>query len=446
MGLPVHWAIGGGLGAIVLAWSAVSSPVGVTSLILLCSVFQRDEIFALSLPLLGGGLKPTDALLLATLGGWVYRQADRPLGRLSAGRSVLVASLAFVGWAVLAAYRGMQAGAFYKDSLLELRPLLQYLLLLPIVTELKTDDIRRICTIFLGAATLVAIKALYLYGTGQGSYASYAGGSIRVTGVNFSVLMIGVLLALALASRGARWKGVYVAAALVVLAGLAVTLQRAAYVAMPPAVLIVALLLPGSQRRRLAKGVLIGGAVLMIGFGVAATSGDRFGALLSAVSSRVASIADFGADVSAQHRFREWRAAVDIMRQHPFAGAGLGTRVGFYSPMYGPDHNQMGYWSEDIYMHNSYMWMLAKTGSIGLILFLLIMLAASRELARYWRSQQDYPEPAILSAFGGVLTVFVVSAAFGPMFNQDTTGANVAFTLGGICVLLKPVVRELNGS
>ena len=438
-GLPVHLALGAGAAAVLFISSVWSSRVGITSMIIACTVFQRDELFATSLPMMGGGLKPTDLLLLATLAGWAHRQITRRHDFRSVRLGVLVPSVAFVGWATMAALYGMGRGAFYKDSLLELRPLLQYLLVLPIVTEFKGDDIRRISRIFLAAAVLVAGKAIYLYSTDQGTYAAYAGGSIRVTGVNFSVLMIAAMLGLALASRPARLRALHLGVVLAALGGLAVTLQRAAFVAMPLSVLGMALLLPRQLRLRLGNSVALGGLLLFLGIGLASVSTDRSAGLVNAVTGRVASIAEFSSDVSAQHRFREWRAALDIVRLHPFTGGGLGTRVGFYSPMYGSLRQQMGYWSEDIYMHNSYMWIVTKMGIIGLLLFLVVLAVGGRELARYWRAPGAAQQPALLAGLGGVLMVFVISAVFGPMFNQDESASIVAFTLGGICVLSPPI-------
>src|SRR5688572_27683985 len=109
----------------------------VTVGILLAAVvlFPSEQLFTYSIPLFGGGLKPTDLLLLITLSGFAIRQVfqRRSYPALPGGATTLV--LCFVGWAVFSAVLGINRGIFYKDSLVELRPILQYLLFVPISVE-----------------------------------------------------------------------------------------------------------------------------------------------------------------------------------------------------------------------------------------------------------------------------------------------------------------------
>jgi hypothetical protein len=176
-------------GGVLLAGACfLSSRVGVAASILAVTLFNRDQLFTASIPLFGGGLKPTDLLLLATLAGWAGRQLLTRRTPSWVPVPIVGLSLGFVVWAVISAISGIFRGAFYKDSLLELRPLFQYTLILPILTEFSPADIRRLCRLILVAALAVAFKAVYLYVQGKGSEASYAGGAIRIMDVGFSPL------------------------------------------------------------------------------------------------------------------------------------------------------------------------------------------------------------------------------------------------------------------
>jgi O-antigen ligase len=435
-GLPPAWAAAAWAGTVLAAGCAVSSEVGITTLVLVFVLLQRDQVFAASLPLLGGGLKPTDLLLFATMGGWVVRRLAGRQRSIPLSGPVLVLSLAYVGWAVSSAVVGISRGAFYKDSLLELRPLLQYTLVLPLLTEVSVPGVLRICRLFLLAAVVVAAKAVYLYVTGQGSQALYSGGNIRIMSVSFSALLIASILGLSLYAGADRRRPMYLLASLAALLGLGVTLQRTAFLALPFGVLTMALVLGGVHRRRLAGGLMAAGLLAAAAAASTSIASQGKASLLSAVVQRTASIGDFSEDVSAQHRLREWSAALDIVRRHPLTGGGLGTRVGFYSPMYGEVSHRMGYWSSDIYMHNSYMWMLTKMGIVGLGCFLALLMATAREVFLHGRRSSALRR-ILLSGLLATLVLFVICSFFGPIFNVDESSSTVAFTIGSLCIVLR---------
>jgi O-antigen ligase len=422
-------------GAVLLGACFLSSQVGVAASILAVMLIQREELFVASVPLFGGGLKPTDLLLLTTLAGWARRQLVLHRKVWSVPHPVAGLTLGFVAWGVISAAAGIFRGAFYKDSLVELRPLLQYTLVLPMLTEFTLTDVRRLCRLIIIAALAGAFRALYLYVQGKGLEASYTGGGIRIMTVGFSPLLIACLMALAFYAGSERHRLVYALASLVALLGLAVTMQRAAFLALPVSLLAMAYLLQPRHRVRLAVGVAL---VCALGIGGAATIGVATAGqpgLLTAVMGRVASIADFGEDVSAQHRLREWTAALEIARSHPLTGGGLGTRVGFYSPMYGEVQRRMGYWSADIYVHNSYVWMLTKMGIVGLGCFLVLLGATVREGLSTPRAYQNSAQATLTAGLFATLTVFVVASFFGPMFNEDGSTPVVAFIIGALCLL-----------
>ena len=444
LGVPPRLSAVAWVGALLVGACFQSSQIGVALSILAVALFRRDELFTASIPVFGGGLKPTDILLVATLAGWAVRQ-------LAFRRSswipvpVVGLSLAFVAWGLVSAVAGIQHGAFYKDSLLELRPLLQYTLVVPILTEFSSRDIQRLCRLFLIAAFLVAIRALHLYLQGKGLEASYTGGAIRIMDVGFSPLLIGSLMALAFYIGSERRRAIYALVSFVTLLGLVVTMQRSAFLALPVSVFAMTFLLSHRHRLRLAAGVSLV-CVLVVG-GAAATSLGSAGKtnLLSAVTGRFLSIADFGQDVSAQHRLREWTSALAIVRRHPLTGGGLGTRVGFYSPMYGEVQKRMGYWSTDIYMHNSYMWVMTKMGIVGLACLLALLVATVREVLAGARLPRGNIQASLFAGLFATLATFVIASFFGPLLNEDVSTPVVAFTLGGLCVLARPTPSRLSG-
>src|SRR5690606_32880878 len=69
----------------ILLWIAGINPlpalaageVGAAARIAAVALFQREKLFAFSIPFMGGGLRPTDILLILTLAGWAARSVAR---------------------------------------------------------------------------------------------------------------------------------------------------------------------------------------------------------------------------------------------------------------------------------------------------------------------------------------------------------------------------------
>jgi len=241
------FAIAGG--AAVVLGALGSAEIGVAALIAAVALFQRDQLFALSIPFLGGGLKPTDILLALTLAGWAARAAARAATRTAAEalwpgaapglaplpRPVTWILLGFVAWASLSAVAGIMGGNGFKESLLELRPLLQYLLFLPIVASLGSRSIRRIIIVMLVAAAVSSLNAIAQYLGGGGNEALFTGGSMRITAVPYAYMLFAFIFAVLLRAGGSRHRLLLYGLAVLALGGLAVTLFRAAFLGLAAA-------------------------------------------------------------------------------------------------------------------------------------------------------------------------------------------------------------------
>jgi O-antigen ligase len=417
MGVEARMALAVAGGALCAAAAVYSLECGIATLLVSVVLFQRSALFAASIPFLGGGLKPTDLLLLATLFGWALRTSvgvvmarGWPRRRdVAFPRRAAVLSCAFVGWAILCSLLAIARGVFYKDSLLELRPLLQYLLFVPLVLELDARRVRRLAWLLLLSSVVIALKALAYYAMGRGETALYTGGGIRVMEVGFAYLLLAFVLSIALYLEDVGRKPTLALIAALNLCALAVTFYRSALLALAVAVAFLIVVSPPRRRAGLLK--------------------------LGAGAALVVALVDYKQDVSALHRLREWKAAVGMIEAHPVLGNGLGARVGFVSPMYSPERHRMGYWSNDVYMHNSYMWVLTKMGLVGFGLFaaliLLVLRTALVGLARTSPSE----ERGVLVGLSAGLVALLVLAVFGPMLTTVNTAPFVAFAFGAIHVL-----------
>lgn len=417
----------------------LSVQVGLGLLLALVVLFQRTELFTLSIPLMGGGLKPTDVLLIAILTGWIVRRSS---GRTLSGPSFRPMSLfllGFVAWAGVCAALGVARGAFYKESLLELRPLLQFLLIFPITSELGRADVRRLLYVVLGCVALLSLKALTLYALDIGTPALYAGGELRVMTVEFAYLVIGSLLCLGFMSgdEGATrpWLG---ALWWVSMAALTVTFYRTAVFGLLAGVSVLLLLSSRSARRVVGRFLAVGGTAAGVAAAALITTVPRARDFADAVYDRVASVAHFGEDVSAQHRLGEWRAAIEAIAAHPIEGNGLGTHVEFYSPEYNQRTTRMGFWSSNVYMHNNYLWLLMKTGAIGFALFASLVGSALIPAVRALRDRPPVSDAGVLVTMLACFAALIVMAVFGPMLTTDLLTPFVVLGLGTVAVLTAP--------
>ena len=330
------------IGLVALGGAFLSLEFGVGLLLALVILFGRGILFTVEVPFLGGGLKPTDLILVSVMAGWLTRSSvsRKAARRLPPAAATLL--LVFVGWAVVSAFLGMARGNYYKDSLLELRPLLVWLLFIPIVKELSVASVRRLFWLVVVVAVLAGIRAIVLYVLGRGAPASYTGGGVRIMSVGFAYLLFALLLCLSafMANAGQRARSAILG--LIALGGLVVTFQRTAALALAVAIPTVLWLAGIFERRRiLGYGALclaVGGAV----YTLTATAGSSIPNPITALAGRLESIGRFHQDVSAIHRLREWHAVAGQVASAPLLGNGLGTRVQFWSPMYNPVTHQNG--------------------------------------------------------------------------------------------------------
>lgn len=422
------------VGSVIVVGALASLELGLSILLATVVLFPREQLFQFSLPLLGGGLKPTDILFCAMFLGWMARAFNgRSVEMSHVPRVLTFLLIAFVTWAVFSAAYGIHEGVNFKDSLYELRPLLQYLLFFPIVTELNRRSVQRLIYVILAASVAIAIKAVISFITGEGGEASYTGGFTRVMDIEFSYLLFSILISLTVYIQRLGRPILLLACVAINLGGLAVTFQRSAFLGMGAAFLFLFILSDHRAKKRFLNWGLAVATILLLLFPLFAVNSSEERNFLLALRYRLASVLDYKADDSAQHRFEEWTAASNIIKAHPVTGGGLGLRIQFYSPLYSEETNTTGYWSDDFYMHNSYIWVATKMGVTGLLLFLSLIFIALRHAILLSRTYNGMERAQVLSLAVSLIALIVISL-FGPMFNTPNLTPFVAFTFGGICI------------
>ena len=185
-----------------------------------------------------------------------------------------------------------------KLSLTELRPLLSYLLVFPIVSGVRSlQDAERGLALFLVAASISCVIVLWRYAHGEGGVASYTGGAIRVQDSLFMFPLLAAVWVVVLAptiNKPATTAALSVLA-LISLGALFFTFQRTAWVAFLVVFALLLVRLAPSMRLRLATrglpvllAALVG--ILVVNAGATRSARDPLGSALTRLTSSQTSI------------------------------------------------------------------------------------------------------------------------------------------------------------
>ncbi|WP_243361352.1 O-antigen ligase family protein [Fundidesulfovibrio terrae] len=443
-GLALGWlvsAAGAGIGVGVLGGifflilSLKSLRPAIILSVSIMMVFGRGELYQYDIPFAGGGLKPSDLLLAVVLISWAVRVLvfKRVVLRLPKVFCSLV--LVYMAVATASALGSLTSGIYFKDALLELRPLLQYLLVIPLIAEFDSAALRQSVWILLGVSVFSSVRILVNYWMGVGEVLLYGEG-IRVVLLELGAYLPPVILGFTFYLFGLR-PVLSLSVGLLNLTALAVTFFRSAYLGLTSGLAFMFLVAEPAIKRlmlKLAVFVAVGGCIIWVAHSVISPKAVN---PIESVVTRVLSLREFKEDISSLHRLREWEAASALIARSPIWGNGLGTRVVFESPMYDAESEQLGYLSHDIYMHNSYMWLLVKMGAVGLASFMFLPLTAMWTAVRSLRFLADPAVRATQLAMCGVLAGNLVISMFGPMFNIDNMTPINAFILGSVFILAR---------
>ena len=426
-------ALLGGFAVLVIATIALARPAVAAAAVLgLVATLPRDVLYGPSLPIGGGGLKVTDVLVALAFASWLVAALAAPQRMRLPTRSTVLLLIGFLALAGVSIANAQHEGAPGNITLIELRPLLSYLLIFPIVGAIRTvRDAERAVAVVLAACAAGSLATLYLYFSGQGSAATFAGDAQRVVDTPFLYPLMAVVWAIVLVPTSRRGPGR--TATLVVaslgLAALLFTFQRGAWAALIAVAPLAIVLLPrGKRGTGLARFLPIAGIGLAVVLGVNAMAATGATNPLTSAVERLESLGQYGEDKSNQYRVAEWTTAVQEIRRHPVTGIGLGSSIEFENPL--QDLAPEGVNFSQYYIHNSYIWMALKLGVIAALLFIALAVSTTVRAYRAYRRAAD-PRVArlLLGGFASMITLLLVSFS-GPHLNIDAATPYVAATIG----------------
>jgi O-antigen ligase len=438
------------LGAAVLLVAAMRPDAGAALLLAVMLLLPRTTLFERGAPFLGGQVKATDLLLATVVGAWLVRRVVGLDSNRLPARWAMALLAVFYATVLIAMVTAQRNGTALDLSLQELRPLLAYLLIFPLVGSVRSlRDLELGLRVLLGVAAVASVITLVRYfnappADAGGAYA----GLTRVLDDAFLAPMCAVTWAAAVfpytRSLGGRLALAVVAG--VGLSALFVTFQRGAWVAAVTAVVVTIAALPPRLRSRLLKVVAAAVAIIaIVALGAAARS-DRSGTSpVEAGLERIKSIEFFQGDPSAQHRTAEWSRAGQAIREHPAFGIGLGSGIVFYSPLFREETDTIGNGFRTYYIHNSYIWFALKLGIAGAVAFFALVFGSTYAGWRaFKRSIDPRAKPLLLGSVVGLVALLVLSVT-GPHLNFDRSTTYAATLVGLVQVVPLLARTRLDG-
>jgi hypothetical protein len=204
--------------------------------------------------------------------------------------------------------------------------------------------------------------------------------------------------------------------------GLAVvlTFNRNFWVGIGLAVLIMACLIPFPKKIRLLKIILVTLFFAIIFVPVISSMDTRIGKLIDASTTRFATMFNLNTlnEGSLQYRFVENSYSFPQIASHPLIGLGLGTDYRPWDQRIDGISFQNKTWDMGLYIHNGHLWVILKTGLIGYILLMWMIL---HFLKRSFQHRQRILDPfysGIVLSFAVVIAGLLVSALFNPIFRD----------------------------
>jgi hypothetical protein len=407
----------------------------------------------------GVSLRLPEFILAAALAGAV-RQSRRPWPRPLRLYSVL--ALAFLTVAFVALVNGLLAETTSHDVALGQYRVFIYMGAAVLVALLIRDGkLVQVLDVALAVAALASIASLLaeihpvgdrLNDLAGNSEALLRGGRVGPEGSLARVRLPGLALVyvvflpgLALAVAGPRaWRRARVAALVLMLAALLVSLNRHMWVGLAIAILLATLLTRSSFRQPLLR---MGVAFLLVcGVGVAllATLGGVRG-----IPERALTVVEPGKvedSDSAKDRVRESKAAVTSIGHHPLLGIGPAGDYGAAAHYFPRESTK-----PRRYVHNQYLALAVFYGIPALLLFLALPLAVGAAGLRAVRRTQDELLHVVLAAALGTLGAVLLSSLVHIEFLLPETSLSFFFLLGvvlgaGILGAVEPVPGRAQSS
>ncbi len=413
--LPVMWA-----GVLVLSCvvSILTLVHPLAGLLLVVLAVPFGSLFGLSLG--GANVGVTEALVWLVLAAWAMRMVARRQVRLAV--TGLGVALCLLLLAMLASF---QAAGTLAPGVKEAVKWFEVIAVFFLVSqEMDERWLRPLVATILLTGGLAALQGIYqfVYRVGPEPFVLFgrymrAYGTFAQPNPYAGYLGLGAALALGVASGRAApgqsrtrlgWLVLAAVTGLLMLAAVAMSWSRGSWLGLAAAIVVMAGAAAFRSRKRvLAAGLLVLVvllALLLVGFfGVPSALEDRLADLIPFLAvSDVRGMEITDANFAVLERMAHWQAALDMWRDHPWLGVGIGNYAAAY-PRY-----SLPTWDEPLgHAHNFYLNIGAETGLVGFLTYLVVWFVAAESVWRACRACRGWRGGLALGILGALVYLSV---------------------------------------
>ncbi len=428
-------AVGAGTAAAVLV--AVTILLAPEAAPLVCAVASLAvwsyTVEAFSVRVLGFTWYPNDWIGACLLLGLALRTA---VGI----RPVPVRVPLFRPWLVLIAVMSVCAvyslaiGNSRRDLFADLRPFVYYggVLLAPFVITTRAQMLRFAHgSVFCGLVGSIDGIVRSLTGPGFSMYGMHLHFA-RLIGPSEIIYPLTLLFAMGLLVNERRTSMRAWLVVCVVVSGIAsfLTYSRGTYLSLGLGIAVMIGLTATTSRKRALDAVIFALVVIAATAGVMQMIGVS---LQSSFVERTKSISLTDVDLSIAQRLFEWNTAWNAFRAHPILGAGLGHLFTFYLPTFK--------WFTYNYCHNSYLYVLSKTGLVGFTAFAIFLASWGLALLRAYRRATDDGVRGMVLGWSAVFAFLLLKSSTTWFLNIHNWALYFSFMIGAVLLLARAPQR-----
>jgi O-antigen ligase len=152
------------------------------------------------------------------------------------------------------------------------------------------------------------------------------------------------------------------------------------------------------------------------------------------MKNRAITILEYKTESSAASRLEAWGAAINMIKNHPFAGVGISS----FGPAF-PDHSN----HEPRDAHNTFFIIAAESGLIAGLVYLLIIISNIRIL---WKNTNDleYKKTELNSSFGYYFNEAVLVSFVGLIIGSLFLSLHIFEIFYFLCMLINSVYVRIN--
>lgn len=441
--LSPFWTIVGIAGIVVvlvaLKWPELSILAVIAAL---CSILPEEQMPVINIG--PGRLYITELILIGLFSVIVVRWlVDRRFNLISTPLDLPL--ILFYMWAVASTVVGMIAGRTEPTSFIPEVRIVSYYLIFFVVTNLLREK-RQVTLLLQGfffLATVVAVAMIYQYTLGTS--VSFLSGRVEVLdtagrvsaditritdtsgeGIITLAFMIKSVLLMTKSIQTRRVPHLLQWALFGV--GMIMTFNRTHWAISAMVILATVLLVRGTDRKRLLKWALVGLYLLpLAAIPVLVMPESKAGRLVTATVARFATLGERESyakgSTTSTIRWRdfEYGYGLEQIQNHPVIGLGLGAE---YRPLVHDVDDE--YFDGRGYTHNAHLWLAMKTGLVGYLLFMWLMIAfIARGFRRWHQITDEYLRSIVLGttlAFLGLVIASILHPIFMTLFWSPLLG------------------------